>query len=250
MGRRLTIAVGIAALLSLCLAGVARAGISITYPSGPDPAVRSWPAWPWPVSCAGIEFDPVAAFGGPTGAENGAGAPEQALRAFLEAGESPLVPDRFWRLVSLSPEQATFAEGRLAQGPLWLAFRLEGDAWRQSGPPGYCAPRSVREDAEVAAWFLDRRRPQELGPNTRRIRVDLKSHAGCDGGRSLNAAAEPPRFRQYGRRLVMTIWLAPLSPGPHSCPGHSEPPLAVKLPGRLGHRRLFDGVTYPPRPRR
>ena len=44
----------------------------------------------------------------------------------------------------------------------------------------------------------------------------------------------------------MTILLEPLPPGVYTCQGVIEPPLIVRLPGRLGERTLFDAGTYPP----
>lgn len=44
----------------------------------------------------------------------------------------------------------------------------------------------------------------------------------------------------------MTILLDPLPPGSYTCQGVIEPPMHVRLPGRLGKRRLFDSGTYPP----
>lgn len=44
----------------------------------------------------------------------------------------------------------------------------------------------------------------------------------------------------------MSVWLDPVGPGYHTCEGVVEPPLTVKLPGRLGNRLLYNGGTYPP----
>jgi hypothetical protein len=235
------------ALLVVALSAVpARSDFSITYPKGPDPAVSEWPSWPVPVTCDGLSFDPVAAFKGPTGAENGAGAPEQALRAYLDSGEAPLIPKRFWRLVSLSETRAVFAQGRLAQGPLWFVFQLDGGQWRPESLPGFCAPRSLRDARPATYWTLAP--DQRLGRRTRRLRVNLHDNR-CRGGRTLASLAEAPEFHQLGKRLVMTIWLEPF-PGIHKCGPRRrrEPELVVRLPGRrLGARRVYDGATYPPR---
>jgi hypothetical protein len=51
-----------------------------------------------------------------------------------------------------------------------------------------------------------------------------------------------------GRKLVITMTLEPVSPGPHTCQEVVEPPLTVRLPGRLGTRKLYDGGSFPPRP--
>jgi hypothetical protein len=65
---------------------------------------------------------------------------------------------------------------------------------------------------------------------------------------SQNERTRKPIFRQFGKRLVMIILLEPLSPGIYTCQGIIEPPLKVKLPARLGSRRLFDGGAFPPKP--
>lgn len=250
MAKRRGVAVScvLAVFLALALGAVARAGINITYPDGPDPAVREWPSWPGPVSCGGLDFDPVSAFGGETGAEDGPGAPEQALRRIIDE-RPPGMPTRFWRVMAATETRVEFAQGRLSQGPFTLSLELLGGQWRLAGLPGYCVPQTVREGSELARWRIDG--SQALTPGTRRIKVNLSAGSGgCDGGRSLNAAAGTPLFRQVGKRLAMTIWLQPLPPGPYTCEKRIEPPLSVRLPGRLGDRRLFDGGSYPPKPRK
>lgn len=213
---------------------------------GPDRSVREWPTWPDPVSCGGLDFDPVAGFGGPTGAEEGTGAPERALHRYLEEGVDPSAPARYWRLFAASPTHVEFAEGWLDQGPLRLAFDLSEGEWKPE-LPGYCVPRTVRAGSDALRWGLDE--SQKLRPGTKWIKVDLSGSGGCDGGRSLDRAARP-EFHSYGKRLVLTVWVESLPPGPYTCQKLIEPPLAVKLPGALGKRRLFDGRTYPPRPAR
>jgi hypothetical protein len=238
--------VSLATLALLAGGGSALADhFSIVYPKGPDPAVSEWPAWPDQVSCGGLDFNPIAAFGGPTEAERGTGGAELALQKYLdEVAAYTTISKRYWRLLSATETRAEFAEGRLEQGPLLLAFELANGRWSHVGLPSYCVPRTVREGRVATRWTLAR--GQALGRSTRRIRVDLAG-GGCNGGASLNAMAERPEFRQFGKRLVMTIWLEPLPPGIYTCQALVEPPLAVRLPGRLGTRQLFDGATYPPR---
>ncbi len=240
--RRAAIVWFTAAALALAFATSAQAGFSITYPQGPDPAVSEWPGWPHPVSCGGLSFDPVAAFDGPTEAATGLGAAELALRAYLEA--NPSIPKHFWRLVITSETRAEFADGRLPQGPLWLSFELINGKWAPAGLPDYCVPRTVREGLVASAWTLAP--GQRLAPGTRRVRVELAGD-GCTGGQSLDAMAQRPEFTEVGRKLAITIWLEPPPPGISNCRRLIEPPLVVRLPGRLGHRRLYDGRTYPPR---
>jgi hypothetical protein len=237
------LATAIAVVIGLAWAGTAQ-GWSVEFANGPDPAVSRWQSWPYPTGCLGVTFDPVAAFSGPTEAEKGSGGAELALRKYLDEGLYPQVPTRFWRLVASTDTRAYFASGRLEQGLFWLAFGLFDGQWRRVGDLDECRARTVREGSVAINWSLPG--GQGLGPGSRRIEVKLHSRAGCDGGRSLNAAAEP-EFRQDGRRLVLTIWLEPLPPGVYTCEKRIEPPLRLKLPGRLGKRRLWDGSYYPPR---
>jgi hypothetical protein len=230
-------------VLSLAFACTAQ-GWSLKYASGPDPAVAEWPSWPYPTACLGVTFDPVAVFGGATEAENGSGAPELALRKYLDEGLYPQIPTKFWRVVTSGPTRVEFASGRLEQGLFWLSFDLVGGQWQLAGSLEECRARSVREGSVPIDWSLPR--GGSLGPKSRQVEVKLHYKRGCDGGRGLNQAVEP-EFRRVARQLVLTIWIKPLPPGSYTCEGRIEPPLALKLPGRLGKRRLWDGGSYPPR---
>jgi hypothetical protein len=231
------------AVLGLALAGTADAW-NVKYANGPDPAVSQWPSWPYPVGCLDATFDPVAVFGGPTEAELGQGGAEQALRRYLGEGLYPQVPKKYWRLVSSTATGASFASGRLDQGLFWLSFELVEGQWRLAGDLDECRPRTVRDGNVAIDWGLPSN--QSLGRRSRRIEVRLHAGRGCDGGRSLNEAAEP-EFRRVKKRLLLTVWVEPLPPGNYTCEQRIEPPLVLKLPGRLGGRQLWDGGTYPPR---
>jgi hypothetical protein len=233
----------IAVLLSLACAGNAQ-GWGVKYANGPDPAVSRWPSWPHPTGCLGVTFDPVAVFSGPTDAEKGTGGPELALRRYLDEGLYPQVPTRFWRRVATTDSEVSFASGRLEQGLFWLAFRLADGQWSFAGNLEECRARTVRDGSVAVRWDLAP--GQGLRAKAKRIRVKLTGSEGCNGGRSLNASAGP-EFRRFGRKLVLTVWVDPLPPGVYTCEKRREPPLAVKLPGRLGKRQLWDGSTYPPR---
>jgi hypothetical protein len=230
------------ALLSLAFAGTAH-GWELRYANGPDPATSRWPSWPYPAGCLGTTFDPVAVFGGRTEAELGQGGPEQALKRYLDEGLYPQVPTKYWRLVSSTETRASFASGRLEQGLFWLSFELVDGQWRLAGDLGECKARTVRDGNAAIDWGLPG--GQSLSGKSRRIEVKLHASRGCDGGRSLNKAAEP-EFRRAGKRLLLTIWVTPLPPGNYTCEKLIEPPLVLKLPGRLGDRELWDGGTYPP----
>jgi hypothetical protein len=230
------------AVASCCLFVFAPAAAALT-PRGPDPAVRQWPAWPYQTTCGSLAFDPVVAFSGPTEAELGSLPSEIALRGFLRAPTMPSIHTSSWRLVAESEDTAEFAYGRLSTRVEWLSFKLIDGAWRYSGYASGCRPQSIVRRGPVVTWALAGN--QTLTPKTRRVRVNLAG-GPCSGGRSQNDHAHP-LFRSVGGKLLMTIWLDPVGPGPHTCQGLVEPSLIVKLHGRLGDRELFDGGTYPPR---
>ena len=102
----------------------------------------------------------------------------------------------------------------------------------------------MRDGGVAVRWDLAP--GQGLTARAKRVHVMLRGSEGCDGGRSLNASASP-EFRQFGKKLVLTVWVDPLPPGVYTCEKRREPPLAVKLPGRFGKRQLWDGSSYPPR---
>jgi hypothetical protein len=236
-------AAAIVVVISLACAGTAH-GWGVRYANGPDPAVSRWPSWPNATSCLGVTFDPVAVFSGPTEAEKGTGGAELALRRYLDEGIYPQTPTRFWRLVASTDTRDYFASGLLQQGLFWLSFQLIDGQWRVVGNLEECRPRTARDGGISVRWDL----VPEKGPraDAKRVRVKLVGAEGCNGGRSLNAVADP-EFHRFGRKLVLTVWVDPLPPGVRTCEKRREPPLTVKLPGRLGKRQLWDGSFYPPR---
>jgi hypothetical protein len=243
IGKRLALVTALCLACAVAFAAAAQ-GWGVKYASGPDPAVERWPSWPYPASCLGVTFDPVAVFDGPTEAENGSGGPELALRRYLDEGLYPQVPTRFWRLVAAGDTQAFFASGRLEQGLFWLTVQLVDGQWRVDGEVDECRARTFREGDVAVRWDLAP--GQGLTAKSRRVQVKLSRREGCNGGRSLNAAADPV-FRRVEKRLLLTVWVEPPPPGVYTCERRREPPLTVSLPGRLGKRQLWDGGSYPPR---
>lgn len=233
-----------AVLLCLGAAGTAQ-GWAIKYAQGPDPAAAKWPSWPHPTACNGVSFDPVAVFSGPTEAELGTGGPELALRRYLDEGTYPHVPTRFWRLVSGTEASAHFASGRLEQGLFWLSFDFLDGQWRPAGELEECRARTERGGRLAAPWRLVA--GQGLGERSRAVRVLPIAGSRCRGFKTAASMAEAPEFHRVGRRLVLTIWLEPLGPGPYKCPKPNEVPLVVRLPRPLGGLQLWDGSSYPPR---
>lgn len=213
----------------------------------PDPVVKKWPHWPYLVTCGGVRFNPVKAFSGPTGVERGARPSEVALGKVLrQRWAHGLVPRHNWRLLVETSRFAEFASGRLASrhGPGTISFERQKGEWQLNGLSSGCRPMSVVRGETTVTWGIAKKQ-SHLGKNTRRIWINL-GPGGCASGMSQNARAREPVVRRLGRKLIMAITLKPLPPGLYTCEGFSEPPLRVRLPGRLGNRQLFDGGTYPP----
>lgn len=215
-------------------------------PPGSDPAVAEWPYWPYKVSCYGPPFDPVSVFSGPANAELGSLPAEIALRETIYDPKLAWLglPTDHWRRVFETDSEASFVSGRLASYPQWTYFRNDGSGWKLAGNGG-CTPSSLVQGRYAVTWDLTAKRGP--GPNARWVKVHL-GQGPCDSGAPQAERMRPPVFRQLGRRLLMSIVLEPLPPGAYTCIGVREPPILVKLPGRLGKRSLFDGGTYPPRP--
>lgn len=240
----------VAILLALILTGALGDSAAAGPGAGPDPVVERWPTWPYRVTCGSGPFDPVSAFGGPTGVERGSRPSEVALRSFLRREtwvRSLGVPVADWRILWETETEVEFASGRLAtgSGPAVMAFTFEDGRWQWDGLSSGCEPRSVIDGMEVVTWRLAADQPPPR-KGSRRIWVDL-GPGQCSGGRSQNARARRPITHQIGRKLMLVMPLKPLPPGGYTCQGVSERSLRVTLPSRLGSRRLFDGGTYPPR---
>lgn len=234
--------------LALACAGLGTTpAVAFDRAPGPDPVVERWPAWPFPTSCGDLKFDPVDAFGGPTGAEHGRRPSEVALGKFLrrERWAKEYVPTRDWRLIAEESGKAEFASGRLASryGPSSMSFEKEGSRWKWTGLGG-CRPTSIVRGEPAIIWRLPlRRRAPRRG--ARRLRVNL-GPGPCASGGSQNERARKPIFRPYGDIVLMIMRLRPLPPGGYTCVGIREPALEVEVPAWVGKRKLFDGATYPP----
>jgi hypothetical protein len=217
--------------------------------AGPDPVIREWPRWPYQTTCHGLPFDPVTAFSSPTDAENGSRPSEIALREYLSEMESwpyPLVPSNNWRLLVETSEGAEFASGRLSKpgGPSVISVDYEDGVWKRGSLSSGCTPESIVGEIRAISWRLAADQ-KALRRGTKTIEIDL-GPGPCASGRSQNARALKPIFKQMGKKLLLIMRLRPLPPGVYTCEGITDPPLRVRLPGRLGKRKLFDGGTYPP----
>ncbi len=239
------LAVGVLAVLA-----TAAAAWSASAPRGPDPAVEEWPAWPYSTQCElGLPFDPVTAFSGRAEAERGSRPSEVALREFLRRDslrrDSLVRSMSRWRLLAEDEDQAEFVHGPLSGKLEWLRFEREAEGWRFSGSSSDCDPTSIVGGGPVVTWTLAE---SILDSNAalQKVAVDL-GPGPCSGGSPQNPRARLV-FRNWGRKLLMTVWLKPLPEGSYMCPGVFEPPLKVTLPRKIKLSRLYDGSTYPPTP--
>ncbi len=236
-----------AVLLVPVLLAVVGSGTVANASSGPDPALRQWPSWPFPVGCgsAARPFDPIAVFGGSADALQGTDPPSTALREFIGAPPPGVlgVPQADWREAGVDATHAEFIGGSLAGQLSVLSTELVAGVWKPAGF-GNCVLSSVRDGSLANGWKLAQ--DQNLRASTKKVKVILGGPDACNDGKPLNPRAQRPVFRQIGRKLLITIWLDPVPPGPHQCQGVVEIPLVVRLPGRLGRRTIWNGGTYPP----
>lgn len=218
-------------------------------PVGPDPVAQKWPHWPYKTVCGELEFDPVTAFSGPTGAERGSQPSERALAGFLREQRKwgyPIVPSRHWRLLAEADGIAEFASGRLAgsRGPGTVSVERQENGWKAVSMSSECEPTSIVDGLRAVSWALAVSKPKPR-PGDRHLWINLEG-GECNSGRSQNAMAREPVVWRVDRKLMMAMTLEPLSSG-GTCEEVSEPPLKVRLPEPGGGYRLFDGATYPPR---
>jgi hypothetical protein len=234
------------ATAALCLftVGIGALPASASLPPGSDPVVGEWSHWPYRVSCGGTPFDPASVFSGPAEAESGPLPSEAALRQVVADPALPwlgLSPTG-WRLASESETAAVFITGQLAEGLQQVSLELANGNWKLAGN-GTCTLTSALWGLPVVGWAVATEQPP-LNEDTRRLRIIIGG-GPCNSGMPFHP--RKPIFRQLGKKLLMTIVIDPPAPGDHTCQGILQPPLTVKLPGRLGNRTLFDGATYPPR---
>lgn len=214
--------------------------------AGPDPAVAEWPEWPHRVSCGELRLDPVVAFISPTGVEETNTPQVRAMKSFINIGREDLARKHDWRLLGEEGGVAEFGAGRLPDEMEFISVERQRGKWKFTGYSGRCEPSSIRRGLSAITWSLSPNQPQ-LNRTTSSILVYL-GPSECSGGRPAAPRLQKPEFREQNGALLMSLWLRPLPPGFYTCQGISEPPVRIKLPERLGQRRLLDGGTYPPRP--
>lgn len=234
--------VGRLTVLALVLAAIAPLAAAAR---SQKPVLEEWPIWPYSVSCGPFAIDPVAVLSSPAGVENGSKPTEVALRAVLENPAFDWLGfGAGWRLAGEDADSAQFIAGNPREGLESLSLAFKDGTWQLAGS-GTCRLTSQVYGAYYAAsWTLALDQPR-LGRNTRRVQVVL-SGGGCSSGIGLNDRSHFV-FKQLGKRLLMSVWADPLPPGVYTCQGVVEPPLQVKLPGRLGARTLYEAGVYPPR---
>lgn len=216
---------------------------------GPDPAVTEWPEWPHRVRCGDLRFDPIVAFSSPTGVEKTNTPQVRAMKKFINVvnddGEE-FVREHDWRLLAEEGGRAEFAAGRLPDEMEFISVERRRGRWDFTGYAEGCEPSSMRRGLAAITWSLSPDQPQ-LNRSTSSILVYL-GPSECSSGKPAAPRLQKPEFREQNGALLMSLWLRPLPPGGYTCQGVSEPPVRIKLPERLGQRRLLDGGTYPPRP--
>lgn len=231
---------------------LAALGLAVTAwaedaPAGPDPVVQRWTSWPHPVTCSGLEFDPVVVFSGTTRAEKEAGGPQRALRRFLREPGWGWIPKHHWRLVARNRNLAEFVQGRVSshieREMSALSFRRAKGIWKWAGSGG-CIPRTVRNHFPAAEWMLDEESPApQASAEGITVRVEERS---CSSGEQPYSRLQVPEIRYTDTAAFITFWVTPRR-GIQTCEGILPEPYELKLPAPLGNRRLFDAGTYPPR---
>jgi hypothetical protein len=234
--------------LSVVLVAASAVAVAVAAETGggPDPAVAKWPHWPDRVSCGQLSFKPLVAFARPTDAENAHKPSAAALREVLAEGlySEFGAPRHGWRLLAETSDYAEFAAGRLEHTVQVIPVERKGHRWKQVGYSGGCEPAVLRGGRPAITWTLAP--GQKLRPSTRAIEVDL-GPGECDSGLPQAERLERPSFREENGALLMALWLRPFRHAA-TCQGTFEPPVRIRLPFRLGHRKLLDGSVFPPRP--
>lgn len=105
-------------------------------------------------------------------------------------------------------------------------------------------PGTPPEGTVAIGWTLYPEEPPP-GPDSRSVVIAVHEN-WCTGSRNPIPHLEPPEVRYLKRAVLITLWIHPPE-GPRTCPGNPIAKLRVRLPGPLGTRQLYDGVTTPPR---
>jgi hypothetical protein len=214
----------------------------------PLPALPAGPSLPGALVCDAFDISvPADVLPGFANAELGPGAPQLALRTFLVTEEAAqlALPRAGWRLVSASPDAATFlARGR--EG--WVvAVMAPSESGRWEFFEGGLCPLRVELPEEIgfATWRLDPDRPP---PPDGRIITVLATEIACASGQPPRGRLLPPVVLSTTDAVTIAIGVRKRG-GDQECQGSPEVPVTVELPEPLGNRLLFDGSAFPAEPR-
>jgi len=151
----------------------------------------------------------------------------------------------FWAIAALSWLcLASAAWGASAQRTgIACAAEVPTIDWLRPGVTR-CESRPSHEGAEPIAWTFH---PEEPAPASDSESVVVAVHEQvCAGARNPIPYLDKPEVRYSRRAVVIRLWIHPPE-GINTCPSNPIGRLEVGLPGRLGHRALFDGFSDPPR---
>lgn len=141
----------------------------------------------------------------------------------------------------------------------WESWYLtRGGAWQRDGN-GTCLPLVVLSPGlHGATWSLRGPMP---GPRSRRLRIDVQGWP-CHGSPPFGQITRPIfQVRDESIVIIMGTFFVPnqlpdgLSARSHGqfefidCNGYGAVPMTIRLPGRLGNRKLYDGGVFPPQRR-
>jgi hypothetical protein len=105
--------------------------------------------------------------------------------------------------------------------------------------PSSTAP-SLPSGASPAVWLYDPDQPAP-GPDTTSFKA-LVTEQACSGARDIRGLLLPPMIEYLEFQVTVSLYLEPLPPGAHECPGNPTTPFVIELAEPLGERRLVDGI--------
>lgn len=198
-----------------------------------------------PVVCSKGEFA-FGAFSAPATAEqadDGAGA---ALRRVLAGdGGIPDPPQDRWRRLWATDGAVEFGHGDPPLLDGYVVVRTDVEGWVHERSASACIVRPFVADGVAASWKVDPA-ASATGASSTSLHV-LVSDSQCAGGRSPEDRLAEPEVRVLADAVVISFTAKALE-GPQTCPSHPPARRTIRLPERLGQRRLLDGATVPARP--
>jgi hypothetical protein len=146
-----------------------------------------------------------------------------------------------WRLLARTEEEVLFGRCRPPQ-LLTVAVRRDGrgGTWTCLGSSAARPLRTTRDGIRSSRWRLDPTR--EPAPEDAVLRVLVTEQTFSAGQRADSRVLSPDLYVD-SEELVLTMFVTPL-PGFQTRSPNPETPVRVKLPHRVGSRRLIDGGVY------